>query len=77
MLHPAIILHLHLASAGLEQRANVGQSTDCWGEPILIIVTTLGTKKPFMFVFDLKGKYTPDTIYMECSAGLLHRSAKL
>lgn len=26
----------------------------------------LGLQKPFMFVFDLKGKYTPDTIYMYC-----------
>lgn len=26
----------------------------------------LGLKKPFMFVFDLKGKYTPDAIYMYC-----------
>ena len=26
----------------------------------------LGLWKPFMFVFDLKGKYTPDAIYMYC-----------
>lgn len=26
----------------------------------------LGLQKPFMFVFDLKGKYTPDAIYMYC-----------
>lgn len=26
----------------------------------------LGLRKPFMFVSDLKGKYTPDAIYMYC-----------
>lgn len=26
----------------------------------------LGRQKPFMFVYDLKGKYTPDAIYMCC-----------
>ncbi len=26
----------------------------------------LGLQKPFMFDFDLKGKYTPDAIYMYC-----------
>lgn len=28
----------------------------------------LGLQKPFMYVFDLKGKYTPDAIYMYCRA---------
>lgn len=46
-LYPAIILHLHPASAGPGQRANVGQSTDCCGEPILITVATTGTAKAF------------------------------
>lgn len=44
-LYPAIILHP--ASAGPGQRANVGQSTDCCGEPILITVATTGTAKAF------------------------------
>lgn len=30
----------------------------------------LGPRKPFMFVFDLKGKYTPDAIYMYCRPAL-------
>lgn len=46
-IYPAIILHLHPASAGPGQRANVGQSTDCCGEPILITVATTGTAKAF------------------------------
>lgn len=45
--YPAIILHLPPALAGPEQRANVGQSTDCGGEPIPITVDTAGTTKAF------------------------------
>lgn len=71
MLHPAIILHP--ASVGLGPTANVGQSSDCWGEPILITDATLGPRKPFMFVFDLQGKHTLDTR----RSSLLHRAAEL
>ena len=33
----------------------------------------LGLQKPFMFVFDLKGKYTPDAIYMYCRPAAAHK----
>lgn len=65
-LYPAIILHLHPASAGPGQRANVGQSTDCCGEPSSLQLPPLGPQKPFMFVYDLKGKYAPAAVYMYC-----------
>jgi len=45
-LYPAIILHPVPWRASGEE-VNVSQSTDCWGEAILITVTTTGTAKAF------------------------------